>query len=67
MSALVKAICDSIRSIIIFAVGIAITFTIGTQQENYQLERMEIGSICCQILGFIFIMVGSITYNKIEQ
>ena len=63
VNSLARAVVDASRTIIIWSVGII--FTKNIENPNYHWENLRGGAIFIEIVGFIFLVLGNLTYNEL--
>jgi hypothetical protein len=61
---LTRSLLNITRTSLIWLVGIIITFSVG-DNPNYQLESKDLFVNLVKGIGFAFIVVGTLIYNKL--
>ena len=59
-----RALLGLVKIIIVWIIGFIVTKTAGIHNEKYKWESENILSIMLELLGFIFLSIGSILYYK---
>lgn len=65
MSAGARAISDVTQTILCWIIGTIVTLTAGNIYPNFKWERFEVFVVLLQLLGFLLIILGNLTYNQI--
>lgn len=67
ISALARSVCDVVRTIIIWGVGIIVTVTAGESDSVYKWESLNVNRIILQAVGFSVIIAGNVVYNNLVE
>jgi hypothetical protein len=65
MNAGARAISDVSQTILCWIIGTLVTLTAGSTYPSFKWEKLEIFVILLQLLGFVLIILGNLTYNQI--
>jgi len=65
INALARSICDVSRTVLVWAIGIIITVSAGTNKPNYEWELTDGVAIIVQLSGFAVLIIGNLIYNSI--
>ena len=57
-----RAVCDVIRTTIIWLAGIIITVTVGHDDDIYKWESTNPKAIALDVVGFAILIVGNLIY-----
>lgn len=63
INALARAISDVSQTVLVWAIGITVTFTVGSTYPNYKWEKLQTNVILLQLVGFVFLIFGNMIYN----
>ena len=54
---------DATRTVLIWIVGIILTLNV--EDTNYHWENLKTGAIVIEIIGFLILVCGNLTYNEL--
>jgi len=67
MTAMVRAVVDISRTLLIWLVGILLTATAGTTSTTYQWESLQWKTVLAQSLGFFLLVCGNFIFYQIVE
>lgn len=65
MNSLTRSICDVTRTVLIWAVGIILTATLGQTDKRFHWEATDGWQIAGQSLGFMVLISGNLVYYEV--
>lgn len=63
INALARAISDVSQTVLVWAIGLTVTLTVGQTYPNYVWEKIKASVIILQLIGFVFLISGNMIYN----
>jgi hypothetical protein len=67
INAVARSIGDVSRTLVVWAVSIVVTVTLGSRRDNYRWENLEWLGILIQLLGFGLLIFGNLVNNGIVR
>jgi hypothetical protein len=65
LGALTRVVCDVVRTLIIWVVGVVVTLTAGEEADNYKWESTDGRVIALQLFAFAVLVVGNLLYSAV--
>lgn len=63
INAVARSISNVSQTILVWLIGIIVTLTAGATYPNFYWEKLDALVIILQFVGFIFIVIGNLSYN----
>lgn len=65
MGALTRVVCDVVRTVLIWVVGVVVTLTAGEETDNYKWESTDAAVVSLQLFGFAVLVAGNLLYSAV--